>query len=67
MDDDARAAFDRGYRSVTPVPPEADGYWRIVATLVGGGVFLTRSRVRLDETVRLLRRYADGEFVEPLP
>jgi Ser/Thr protein kinase RdoA (MazF antagonist) len=67
MSDDARTAFDRGYRSVAPCPVEAVGYWRIVATLVGGRVFLTRSRVRLDEALQLLRRYADGDFLAPPP
>jgi Ser/Thr protein kinase RdoA (MazF antagonist) len=67
MDDNARTAFDRGYRSVGAAPSEAAGYWRIVATLVGGRVFLTRSRVRLDEALRLLRRYADGDYLQPPP
>ena len=67
MDDAARTAFDRGYRSAGPPPSDAEGYWRVVAALVGGRVFLTRSRVRLEETVRLLRRFVDGEFVLPSP
>ena len=64
MDDDARTDFERGYRSAGPAPPDAADYWRIVAALVGGRVFLTRSRVHLDETVALLRRFADGNLLE---
>jgi len=39
----------------------------MVATLVSARVFLTRSRVRLDETVRLLRSYADDDLLRPPP
>lgn len=67
MDDVARSAFDRGYRSAGPPPSEDPDYWRTVATLLGGRVFLTRSRVRLDGTVHLLRRLADGECLGPPP
>ena len=65
MDGDAWTTFDRGYRSTAPVSVEAAEYWRIVATLLGGRVFLTRSRARLDETVRLLVRFADGDLLGP--
>jgi hypothetical protein len=67
MDDDAWRAFQRGYSSAGAPPPDAAGYWRIVATLVSGRVFLTRSRVRLEETVRLLRRLVDGDLLESPP
>jgi hypothetical protein len=67
MDADAQNAFDLGYQSAGPPPLAATGYWRIVATLVGGRVFLTRSRVRLEETVRLLRRFVDGDLLPPVP
>jgi hypothetical protein len=65
MDDDAWSAFHQGYASAGLPPPDASAYWRIVAALVGGRVFLTRSRVRLEETVRLLLRFGDGELLQP--
>jgi len=67
MDADARNAFLLGYQSAGPPPPTAIGYWSIVATLVGGHVFLTRSRVRLDETICLLRKLVDGDLLPPVP
>jgi Ser/Thr protein kinase RdoA (MazF antagonist) len=66
MDADAQKAFHLGYQSAGPPAPDATGYWRIVATLVGGRVFLTRSRVRLEETIRLLRRFVDGDLLVPV-
>ena len=67
MRDDAWTAFHRGYQTTGPCAPEATAYWRVVATLVGARVFLTRSRVRLEETIRLLRRFADGELLRGPP
>jgi hypothetical protein len=67
MDADARNAFLLGYQSAGPPRPTAIGYWSIVATLVGGRVFLTRSRVRLDETMCLLRKLVDGDLLPPVP
>jgi len=67
MDDGAWTAFLRGYASAGLPPPDATGYWCMVATLVSARVFLTRSRVRLDETVRLLLRFADGDLLRPSP
>jgi len=67
MDDDAWSAFRRGYQSAAIPPSDDNDYWRVVAALVGGRVFLTRSRKRLDDTVRLLRRFVDGDFTLPSP
>jgi Ser/Thr protein kinase RdoA (MazF antagonist) len=67
MDDDAWRAFHRGYQSAAPPAPDATVYWRIVAALVGGRVFLTRSRIRLEETVDLLLGFVDGELRRPPP
>ena len=66
LDDAAQQAFHLGYQSAGPPPLAAAGYWRIVAALVGGRVFLNRSRVRLEETIRLLRRFVDGDLLLPV-
>ncbi len=47
--------FLRGYRSAGTSEPDATGFWRLVATVLGARVFLQRRPERLDDTIRLLR------------
>ncbi|MEO8605094.1 MAG: phosphotransferase [bacterium] len=64
MSQTAWAQFFSGYRSAAPVDPEAIGFWRIVAALVGARVFLQRAPERLDGTVALLRRFVAGRDLD---
>jgi hypothetical protein len=60
--------FLRGYRSSAPSEPEATGFWKIAAALTGTRVFLQRIPERVDASVALLRRFAEGEsLADPLP
>ena len=62
----AWAGFVRGYRSSSSPSsdPEATGFWRMVAALVGGRVFLERAPERLDATLALLRRFVAGQDLD---
>jgi Ser/Thr protein kinase RdoA (MazF antagonist) len=53
--------FLRGYRSSAPREPEAIGFWKISAALTGTRVFLQRMPERVDASVALLRRFAEGQ------
>jgi Ser/Thr protein kinase RdoA (MazF antagonist) len=64
MPPDVWARFVRGYRSTAPEDPGATGFWRLVAALVGARVFFERMPERLDASVALLRRMADGHTLE---
>ncbi len=61
MSDAAWMRFRRGYRSSAPAEPEAIGFWRIVAALVGARVFLERIPARLEASLALLRRFTEGK------
>lgn len=61
---DARAAFRRGYRSTGPGDAGAEGFWRIVAVLVGARVFFQRMPERLESSVAVLRRLLAGEDLD---
>ena len=61
MSDAAWMRFWRGYRSSAPAEPEAVGFWKIVAALLGARVRYERSPQRLDAALALLRRLAAGE------
>jgi Ser/Thr protein kinase RdoA (MazF antagonist) len=61
MSERAWIRFFEGYRSSFPSEPEPTGFWRIAAALTGTRVFLQRSPQRVDESVALLRRFADGK------
>ena len=61
MADAAWARFLRAYREAAPSQPTALGFWRIVASLETTRVFLQRLPARLDTSLALLRRFADGD------
>lgn len=61
MSDATWARFCRGYRSSAAAEPEAIGYWKILAALLGARVRYERSPDRLDATLALLRRFAAGD------
>jgi thiamine kinase-like enzyme len=61
MGDATRARFRSGYRSSAPSAPQATGFWRIVAALVGARVLLQRGPERIEPSLALLRRLAAGE------
>jgi len=52
--------FRRGYRSSVPAEPEAVGFWKIVAALLGARIRYERSPARLEASLALLRRFAAG-------
>jgi hypothetical protein len=60
MSNPAWARFCRGYRSSAPAEPEAVGFWKILAALLGARVRYERSPARLDASLALLRRFAAG-------
>lgn len=60
MSEAAWARFRRGYRSSVPAEPESIGFWKIVAALLGARVRFERSPARLDATLAMLRRLAEG-------
>ena len=61
MSDAAWARFCRGYGSSAPAEPEAVGFWKIYAALLGARVRYERSPQRLDAVLRRLRRFAAGD------
>jgi Ser/Thr protein kinase RdoA (MazF antagonist) len=61
------ACFLGGYRSAAPGEPEAIGFWKIAAALVGTRVFLQRIPQRVAPSVALLRRFAAGERLSDPP
>jgi len=66
MADAAWSRFLRAYRARAPAPPEATGFWKIVASLETTRVFLQRLPARLDASLALLRRHAEGRsLVDP--
>jgi len=68
MPEGAWTCFFRGYRSSAPSEPEPTGFWRIAAALTGTRVFLQRSPERLDASLALLRRFAEGKGLsDPSP
>jgi Ser/Thr protein kinase RdoA (MazF antagonist) len=68
MSEGAWSCFFRGYRSSAPSDPEPTGFWRIAAALTGTRVFLQRSPERLDASLALLRRFAEGRSLsDPSP
>ena len=60
MSDAAWVRFRRGYRSSAPAEPEAVGFWKIVAALLGARIRYERSPARLEASLALLRRFAAG-------
>jgi Ser/Thr protein kinase RdoA (MazF antagonist) len=64
MADAAWARFLRAYCGAAPSEPAALGFWRIVASLETTRVFLQRLPVRLDASLALLRRFANGEGLD---
>jgi aminoglycoside phosphotransferase (APT) family kinase protein len=67
MSDSAWLRFLNAYRASSHAEPEATGFWRIVAALVGARVFFERAPERLDATLALLRRFVAGNDLEPAP
>ena len=63
MPDAAWVRFRTGYESSAPAPPDALGFWRIIATLVGARVFQHRSPVQFDASLALLRRFVAGQYL----
>lgn len=61
MSEAAWASFCRGYRSSAPAKPEAVGFWKIYAALLGARVRYERSPGRLDASLGLLRLFAAGD------
>ena len=61
MSDAAWARFCRGYGSSAPAQPEAVGFWKIYAALLGARVRYERSPQRLDAVLRRLQRFAAGD------
>ena len=59
--------FLRGYRSSAPREPEAIAFWKIVASLETTRVFLQRLPARLDASLALLRRFAEGTSLSDPP
>ncbi len=68
MTEDSWARFLKGYRSAIPREPEPSGFWKIAATLTAARVFLSRSPLRLETSIALLRRFAEGKSLsDPSP
>jgi Ser/Thr protein kinase RdoA (MazF antagonist) len=60
--------FLSGYRSSAPSEPEATGFWKISAALTGTRVYVQRMPQRVDDSVALLRRFAEGAgLADPPP
>jgi Ser/Thr protein kinase RdoA (MazF antagonist) len=68
MSEGAWLRFFKGYRSTAPREPEPTGFWRIAATLTAARVFLARNPQRLETSIALLHRFAEGESLsDPSP
>lgn len=67
MSDGTWTRFLRGYRSSAPREPEAIAFWKIVASLETTRVFLQRFPARLDASLALLRRFAEGKSLSDSP
>jgi hypothetical protein len=67
MSDETWTRFLRGYRSSALMEPEAIAFWRIVASLETSRVFLQRFPERLDASLGLLRRFAEGKSLSDSP
>jgi aminoglycoside phosphotransferase (APT) family kinase protein len=63
MSKEARVRFRRGYLSSAPMEPEAPGFWRIAAVLLGARIFLKLSATRLEASVGLLREFLAGKHL----
>jgi len=58
--------FLRAYRASAPADPGAMGFWKIVASLETTRVLLQRQPARLEASLALLRRFADGHCLTDL-
>jgi thiamine kinase-like enzyme len=63
MSKDTWVRFRRGYVSAAAAAPEATGFWRIVAVLMGARIFLKLSPARLQASLSLLQQFLAGEHL----
>jgi Ser/Thr protein kinase RdoA (MazF antagonist) len=58
---ESRVRFRQGYDSTSAAPPEAIGFWRIIAALGCARVFLNLNPARCTASIAQIRRFLKGE------